>query len=146
MSVTLLCGNGGAIPLLAGRQDIRITDRVGYHGGELPDRGDEGYRALMLAERVVAALPRPRGTGLLGIDMIVDRDAQRANDMVVEINPRVTTSYVALRRLAVGNLAQSMLDMAVGTIPRLAFRSTSVEFSPDGQVRTVTEGSSTSLV
>jgi hypothetical protein len=134
VSVTLLCGQDGAIPLLAGRQDVRIADHVTYHGGCLPCRHGEGDRAMALAERVVAALPRPLGFGLFGIDMILsDRDP--GGDVVVEINPRVTTSYVALRRLAVGNLARDMLDMAAGRTPRLAFDTTAVEFTPDGRVR-----------
>lgn len=133
VSVTLLCGPNGAIPLVAGRQDVRIAEHVTYHGGRMPCRHGEGHRAMALAERAAEALPHPLGAGLLGIDMILSESS--SGDVVVEINPRVTTSYVALRRLAAGNLARDMLDVAVGQTPCLAFDITAVEFTPDGKVR-----------
>jgi predicted ATP-grasp superfamily ATP-dependent carboligase len=37
-----------------------------------------------------------------------------AGDVVVEINPRLTTSYVGLRALAVDNLVAAMLRVAEG--------------------------------
>ncbi|MCA9102080.1 MAG: ATP-grasp domain-containing protein [Planctomycetales bacterium] len=139
-SATLLCGLAGAVPLLAGRQDVQIGDRVTYHGGDLPLSGSLGERAVALAERVAAALPQPLGCGLLGVDMVLRDEVSRGaragdRDVVVEVNPRVTTSYVALRRLVVGNLAGHMLDVAEGRTATLAFDCAPLQFTADGQVR-----------
>jgi hypothetical protein len=55
--------------------------------------------------------------------------------VVIEINPRLTTSYVGLRALASENLAAAMLDVASGRTPRLSFADRQLEFDSDGTIR-----------
>jgi predicted ATP-grasp superfamily ATP-dependent carboligase len=43
-------------------------------------------------------LPQP--LGYLGVDLILGEDGNGAVDCVVEINPRLTTSYVGLQAAA----------------------------------------------
>jgi predicted ATP-grasp superfamily ATP-dependent carboligase len=51
--------------------------------------------------------------GYVGIDMVLtDRDA-----VVIEVNPRVTTSYVGLRKVLRPNPAALMLEAARGNLP-----------------------------
>jgi predicted ATP-grasp superfamily ATP-dependent carboligase len=51
--------------------------------------------------------------GYVGIDMVLtDRDA-----VVIEVNPRVTTSYVGLRKVLRPNPAALMLEAARGSLP-----------------------------
>jgi predicted ATP-grasp superfamily ATP-dependent carboligase len=58
------------------------------------------------------------------------------NDAVIEINPRLTTSYVGLRALAETNLAEALLHVALGdAIPNLAWRPGVVQFNADGTVQ-----------
>ncbi|MEM6692157.1 MAG: ATP-grasp domain-containing protein [Planctomycetota bacterium] len=62
-------------------------------------------RAKKLARQVSDALPRTRG--YFGIDMVLAEDENR--DVVIEVNPRLTTSYCELRCRSEINLAAEML-------------------------------------
>jgi predicted ATP-grasp superfamily ATP-dependent carboligase len=70
--------------------------------------------------------------GYIGVDMVVGRS--EAEDAVIEINPRLTTSYVGLRTICQENLAQAMLDVACGETPSLSFQEGPVRFTPAGNV------------
>jgi len=96
-------------------------------------------RAVRLGRRAVAALPEP--AGYLGVDVVLGTACDGRSDVVVEVNPRLTTSYVGLRAAAAVNLAAAMLDAAQGRVPRLSFRPVAVEFDPDGTVRERSEPS-----
>jgi hypothetical protein len=56
------------------------------------------------------------------------------DDVVVEINPRLTTSYVGLRAAAAAdaNLAAAILAVCQGRTPRLSFLPIEVEYEPNG--------------
>ena len=69
--------------------------------------------------------------GYLGVDVVLGDDGR---DWAIEINPRLTTSYVGLRALAETNLAAAMLDMAHGKTPDLRWHGGSVEFRTDGTI------------
>ncbi|MEK6238481.1 MAG: ATP-grasp domain-containing protein [Planctomycetales bacterium] len=89
------------------------------------------------AEQAAAALRVNRG--YCGVDVILADDP--ANDVVVEVNPRLTTSYVGLRSLCRANLAKAMLDAAVGVCPEVdledwkMLEERAVTFTADGCVR-----------
>ena len=72
--------------------------------------------------------------GWLGIDLVLGSDPAGADDVVIEINPRLTTSYLGLRRLARGNLAAALLAVARGEPAGLSFRAEPLQFAPDGRV------------
>ena len=57
-----------------------------------------------------------------------------SGDYVIEINPRLTTSYVGLRALARTNLAAAMLAVVAGQSANLCFGTEQVEFTADGTV------------
>ena len=82
----------------------------------------------------IEALPEP--TGYLGIDLVLGPDPGGADDVVIEINPRLTTSYVGLRAAAAEgvNLAAAMLDVRLGRRPWLSFQPVGLQFDPDGRV------------
>jgi predicted ATP-grasp superfamily ATP-dependent carboligase len=73
-----------------------------YCGSQLIVSAELRARADRLAQAALAQLPPARG--YLGIDLLLDNV-----DRVVEINARLTSSYLELRR-HVGNLAPAMLD------------------------------------
>ncbi len=62
-------------------------------------------RAIALARLTVSALPQFRG--YIGIDMVLGKEP--ANDAIIEVNPRLTTSYKYLRQFHPFNLADRML-------------------------------------
>jgi predicted ATP-grasp superfamily ATP-dependent carboligase len=95
-------------------------------------------RTVRLGEAAIAWLPNP--CGYIGIDLILGDAADGSNDYVIEINPRLTTSYIGLRALAQDNLAQAMVRIAMGAWSEaLQWRSGYVDFSPDGAVTALAE-------
>jgi predicted ATP-grasp superfamily ATP-dependent carboligase len=132
-SVACLCGPDGSMPLLPARQVLSRDDRLKYEGGELPLRGDLSERAVRLAQRAVACVPGLRG--YLGVDLVLGNAADGSRDYAIEINPRLTTSYIGLRRLASSNLAELMLQAAWGQpMAPLAWSTQSVQFDARGEV------------
>jgi predicted ATP-grasp superfamily ATP-dependent carboligase len=71
--------------------------------------------------------------GYFGIDFVFD-PANWSETFVIEINPRLTTSYVGLRRLCNVNLMGVLLDAAQSKMTPLSWREARVRFDPDGTV------------
>lgn len=131
-SVSVLCGPRQMCPLPACRQRLTEDGRFGYLGGEAPLTESLSQRAQRLALAAVRALPAT--IGYVGLDLVLGESADGREDVVVEINPRLTTSYVGLRQLATTNLAAAMVAIAAGRPAELSFAAQVVEFAADGQV------------
>jgi len=131
-SVAFLCGPAGRVPLAACKQRISEDGRLRYLGGEMPLSAGLGQRAVALAERALAALPAARG--YVGVDLVLGLDPAGAEDFVVEVNPRLTTSYVGLRVAAKANLAEAMIRVAEGDTAPVEFLPRSLEFDAAGNV------------
>ncbi len=116
-SVSLLMGPGLILPMPAGRQLLSADGRFHYVGGDLPLPAPLEARARALALRAVAGIPDL--AGYLGVDLILGDDPDGSGDVVLEINPRLTTSYLGLRRLARVNLVAAMLAVVDGSAPRI---------------------------
>jgi predicted ATP-grasp superfamily ATP-dependent carboligase len=132
-SVAFLCGPTGRISFPPCRQRLSDDGRFRYLGGSVPLQPDLARRATAIAHRAVASLAEP--LGYLGIDMVLGDEPDGRNDVVVEVNPRLTTSYVGLRALANDNLAAAMLALAAGKTPGLSFKAEQLEFDADGTIR-----------
>lgn len=107
-SLSLLCANGRAALLSCNRQDVRLdANRLRYHGGIVG--GSEHRRALFAPTAAGVAAGLPDLWGHVGIDLVETKEGP----VVIDINPRLTTSYVGLRR-ALGinpaGLALQLLD------------------------------------
>ncbi|MFG1478397.1 ATP-grasp domain-containing protein [Xanthobacter sp. V4C-4] len=89
-SLSVLVRPEGATVLTVNRQHLTTTDGAlalsGLTVGALP--GDD--RLSRLAQAVVAAIPGL--SGIIGIDILLTE----AGPVVVEVNPRITTSYAGL--------------------------------------------------
>src|SRR5262249_43321963 len=132
-SVAVICGPAGQFTLAPCRQRLSADGRFSYLGGECPLPAELHRRATVLAGQALATLPEP--TGYLGVDIVLGNQPDGSSDVVVEINPRLTTSYVGLRAVSATNLAGAMLDAAEGKVPCLSWRKGRVEFDADGTVR-----------
>jgi predicted ATP-grasp superfamily ATP-dependent carboligase len=131
-SVLAIIGDGGSVLCAPCAQELSQDGRFRYLGGGAPLAPDLSDRAGRLARRALEALPGLRG--FAGVDLVLGRSGEE--DRVVEINPRLTTSYVGLRRLALSNLAGSWLDAWCGGEPAPPrWRPGSVSFTPDGEWR-----------
>ncbi len=101
-----------------------------YAGGHGPLDDDAQRRATALAMRAIEAMP-PTVRGFIGLDLLLgDRPSE---DYVIEVNPRLTTSYVGLRRMIHGNLAARLFDLETGPVS-CCTSVDSVRWTPDGQV------------
>lgn len=140
-SVALLCGPGALVALPACAQHLSDDGRFEYRGGRLPLAPHLARRAQQLAERAAAALPEPRG--LIGVDLVLGRAADGSQDVVIEVNPRLTTSYLGLRALCAGNLMGHLADVLAGRPAALCWRSGAVEFDAIGGARWLDNGQAT---
>lgn len=128
-SVAFLVGPREVIPLIPAFQRLSADGRFRYGGGELPIPLDLADRAVALGRRAIARVPGL--LGYVGVDLILGDAA----DTAIEINPRLTTSYVGLRELADFNLAEAILRVAAGDpVPPPKWRPGRVRFRPDGAV------------
>lgn len=91
-------------------QTISNDGAFTYEGGETPIPPDLAGRTRILAEKLVATLPN--WTGWIGFDMILGDNAQ--DDRILEINPRLTTSFIGLDQAAGGSLAATIFRLALG--------------------------------
>ena len=132
VSVAFLCGPAGRLPLVPCTQRISEDGRFRYRGGELPLAEGLAERAVALSGKAVSALPGARG--YVGVDLILGRDPGGEEDVVIEINPRLTTSYVGLRAAAKQNLAAAMLHVAAGESALVEFSDRALEFDAAGNV------------
>jgi predicted ATP-grasp superfamily ATP-dependent carboligase len=127
--------------------------RLVYRGGTLPLSSAWQTRAERLAIAALAALPP--AVGYVGFDVILGSADDGSEDVVVEVNPRLTTSYVGLRQLARqvasthnvplatvdshGNLAAAMLKIVRGELIGLTFGTQRVEFVVEEASQSATE-------
>jgi predicted ATP-grasp superfamily ATP-dependent carboligase len=131
-SVAVLAGSAGCHALPACQQRLSKDGRFSYLGGRLPLSAALDRRSRQLAQAAIAALPEPRG--YIGVDMVLGEADNGSGDRVIEINPRLTTSYVGLRAASQTNLASAMLAVAAGQEPDLRFGDQPVEFTTDGRI------------
>jgi len=131
-SVGVLCGPKSRVPLPACWQHLSTDGRFSYRGGAVICEAPLADRAVALALRAVDVMPL--ALGYVGVDLVLGNAPDGSEDVVIEINPRLTTSYVGLRRAVQENLTQAMLDVACGQTPSLTVHGGSLEFSADGAV------------
>jgi len=107
VSVALLVDSGGRTETLpVCEQRLSDDGRFRYLGGRIPARvrdSTEIRRTARLACETISGL-----WGYMGVDLIAPLDAAFP-PIVVEINPRLTTSYLGYRRLTAENLASRIL-------------------------------------
>ncbi|MBM3978719.1 MAG: ATP-grasp domain-containing protein [Planctomycetes bacterium] len=132
-SVAFLCGPRGHLALPPAFQSLSADGRFKYEGGEVPIPPALAARATALATRAVACVPGL--LGYVGVDLVLGETADGTGDRAIEINPRLTTSYLGLRALTTCNLAELMLRIATGdecAAPQ--WKPGRVYFGPDGQI------------
>jgi predicted ATP-grasp superfamily ATP-dependent carboligase len=130
-SVAVLIGPNERVALQPCSQRLSDDGRFQYQGGYTPIDGKLARRARKLALRAVEEIPGL--CGYVGVDLILGYNA--SSDYVIEINPRLTTSYVGLRQAARFNIAEMMVRIVRGdSLPKLAWRKERIDFAADGTV------------
>ncbi|MFH1300929.1 MAG: ATP-grasp domain-containing protein [Planctomycetota bacterium] len=116
-----------------GEQHICWESGYEYQGGMLPAElnAKETRSIQQLLERVCDALPGL--AGYIGVDLLLP-DSNPAQPLIVEINPRLTTSYTGYRYFTQDNLAERIVDSET-KYPPLSWDSWGrVQFLADGSV------------
>lgn len=117
-------------PLVPCEQTLSADGRFSYQGGVVPARSVD---AVALQNAAVAACRQVAGLrGYVGVDLIIP-DANPAEPLVVEINPRITTSYLGYSRLCEQNLVASMLGADFGA-SELTWKPDVLEYVSTGKV------------
>ncbi|WP_146518944.1 ATP-grasp domain-containing protein [Stieleria varia] len=129
ISIALVASGRSQTYLPAVAQEI-TDESCHYAGGCGPLDDDAQRRATALASRAISAMP-PTVRGFVGLDLILGKCP--SEDCVIEINPRLTTSYVGLRWMIKGNLAARLFNREKGRVScKRAVES--VRWTPDGHV------------
>lgn len=135
-SASVLCGTGLPRPLSLNGQNVSVGPSFTYGGGCVPLRHPSAEEALALA--VSACEFVPGLVGFAGVDLVFSR----TGPVLIEINPRLTTSYVGLRAATDLNVAELILGGAAGTDPGYPLPlQRGVEFTAAGRVRVLAERS-----
>ncbi|QDT96127.1 carbamoyl phosphate synthase-like protein [Gimesia aquarii] len=116
-----------------GEQRICWESGFQYQGGAIPSEFniDVTQSVQSLLQRVCNELPGL--AGYMGFDLLLP-DENPMQPLIVEINPRLTTSYTGYRRLTQDNLAQRIVESET-VFPLLKWDETRrVQFRPDGTV------------
>jgi predicted ATP-grasp superfamily ATP-dependent carboligase len=109
-SVSLISTGSEAVPVSLNKQDVKLAapDSVSsYNGGMVPLDNHLSAEAFATAKRVVESFSGLRG--YVGVDLILAEDEV----FVIEVNPRLTTSYVGLREVSNFNPAQAILNVVL---------------------------------
>ena len=106
LSLSLICNHGEAQLLSCNRQQIDIVNQQFQLNSCKPHLASPSDHTLhrRIATQIAAALPTL--SGYVGVDFIATGDGP----VVLEINPRLTTSYAGLRKALGINPAQLILD------------------------------------
>lgn len=106
-SVAALVHSDGTATILPPAEQRLSTDgRLTYLGGTIPAWGVSAAAVESLVPSVLAQIPGLRGW--IGFDFLVLENAPDPL-VLIEVNPRLTTSYVGYRRICRGNLARSLV-------------------------------------
>ncbi len=111
-------------------QHLTGDGRFGYLGGRIPETIALQHVATQRFREIARLLPGL--SGYVGIDLLAPR--QNPEELlIVEINPRLTTSYLGYRALADGNLAEYLLPQCQPEMP-LRWKPNIVRFTCDGVI------------
>lgn len=106
-SVSLISTGEEALPITLNKQMVTLAppnSDSSYDGGMVPLLHSSEKEALRAARMAVKSLAGLRG--YVGVDMVLTRK----EPVVMEVNPRLTTSYIGLRRVVNFNPAQAIID------------------------------------
>ena len=106
-SVSLVSTGGDALAISLNRQDVTIggpESFSSYMGGVVPFDHRLKPEAFEVAEKIVKSFRDLRG--YVGVDLVLTEEEAVA----IEVNPRLTTSYVGLMRVADFNPSEAILN------------------------------------
>jgi predicted ATP-grasp superfamily ATP-dependent carboligase len=120
-SISMLCHEGKAWLLSCNRQVVELhEDRFVYCGSVINGMAQHWNVFADIAQRIASVMPAL--SGYVGVDVMVDG----SDITVLEINPRLTTSYVGLTQATGLNVAKLVLDLFYNRPMQTAHRQRNV--------------------
>jgi len=127
-SVSLLADGERAVALSVNAQSVRAAKAFSYRGGSTPFDHPLAERAIEAALGACQSLPGLRG--YVGVDLVLTK----SEAIVIEVNPRLTTSYLGVRSALDANVAALALAACAGTLPASPRSRRSVRFTAGGRI------------
>jgi predicted ATP-grasp superfamily ATP-dependent carboligase len=130
-SVSILSTGKNAMPLSLNLQKIGLNHgKLIYNGGKVPYKHKLSDDAKDISKKAAEYINGLKG--YVGVDLLLDE----ANDeiYILEINPRLTTSYVALRRILNFNLGEAIIDAVSGILPSEVEFKDSLNFQKEDDI------------
>lgn len=126
-SVSVISNGKKTVAISLNKQQIILaqpSEESQYIGGCVPLEHPLSEKACAIAERLVESITGLRG--YVGVDVVLSEDSV----YVVDVNPRLTTSYVGLHAVADFNVAQALLEAVTnGALPKKIHNKEVVYFS-----------------
>jgi len=113
VSVSLLCTDNNAVAVSLNKQNIILSspdNASSYVGGAVPFYSEIKQEVFRTAETAVNCFPGLKG--YVGVDMILTS----TGPVVVDVNPRLTTSCIGLSRIADFNLTNAIVDATLKNV------------------------------
>jgi predicted ATP-grasp superfamily ATP-dependent carboligase len=134
-SVSLLADGRRAVALTTNAQAIgslggTLSRPFAYRGGTTPLDHPLARRAAGEAVRTCELIPGLRG--YVGVDLILTA----SEVFVIEVNARLTTTYLGVRSAIDANVAGMALSACAGILPEPSPARRNVRFTPGGRIRT----------
>jgi predicted ATP-grasp superfamily ATP-dependent carboligase len=110
VSVSLLCTGTKTLPVSLNKQNVTLStpDYAScYVGGAVPFEHEIKQKAFKTAEKVVNCFSGLKG--YVGVDLILTEKGP----VVVDVNPRLTTSFIGLSRIAGFNFGDAIAKAAL---------------------------------
>jgi len=123
-------GDSGYVQVFpVGEQRLSDDGRFHYQGGRIPAAPPLPAGVDAIITRVCRSIVGL--AGYIGFDLMLPQHSPCV--LIIEANPRLTTSYLGYRALANENLAARILQSARAAAP-IAWNADAIEFTADGAV------------
>jgi predicted ATP-grasp superfamily ATP-dependent carboligase len=136
--VSLVSDGRRAVALSVNAQSVRASRPFSYHGGATPLDHPHAERAAGAALRACASIPGLRG--YVGVDLVLTE----SDAVVIEVNPRLTTSYLGVRAALEENVAALVLAACAGRLPSVPPLGRRVRFTAAGRIVSLARAASAS--
>jgi predicted ATP-grasp superfamily ATP-dependent carboligase len=110
VSVSLLCSGNKSVPISLNKQNVTLStpDKAScYVGGCVPFEHKMKQKAFNTAQKVLSCFSGLKG--YIGVDLILTEKGP----VIVDVNPRLTTSFIGLSRIAGFNFAEAIAKAAL---------------------------------
>lgn len=107
VSVSCLVTGGQALPVSVNQQLLRVNGQFHFAGITTPYSHPQAEAAKAVAKRACETVSGL--AGFVGVDLVLGA----AGPVIIEINPRITAAYIALREVLAGNLAHSLYQLCL---------------------------------